>query len=247
MPRVLSVATVSCSPDTPLTLAISLPVLFPSPAQLRFYRPRTGDRLTRDELLARLAGLRQAPIDRTPTASWPATQIQICPEHCGSSAAANRAAARVVMAPAATVRRLRGNALCRISQAASAETSASSAELILVTSGSSGATPGRGSSSPRRPPRLASSRIRVDGDRFRQWLLSRGSRRAGRPAPRRRGPGCAPLPRSRARRRSPRSPDGIERPGDHESCGQMSTRYAARCPRIMRPSDHHDRLAGPYL
>ena len=35
--------------------------------------------------------------------------------------------------------RLRGNALCRISQTASAETPASSADLIRVTSGSSGA------------------------------------------------------------------------------------------------------------
>ena len=227
MPRVLSVATVSCSPDTPLTLAISLPVLFPSPAQLRFYRPRTGDRLTRDELLARLAGLRQAPIDRTPTASWPATQIQICPEHCGSSAAANRAAARVVMAPAATVRRLRGNALCRISQAASAETSASSAELILVTSGSSGATPGRGSSSPRRPPRLASSRIRVDGDRFRQWLLSRGSRRAGGQRP---GGADQVVPHCRDR-----EPGGVRREALMVSSGQVTMNLAARCPQDMRP------------
>ena len=37
------------------------------------------------------------------------------------------------------------------------------------------------------------------------------------------------------------------RPGDHETCGQMSTFYAARCPRVARPSDHPDRLAGPYL
>ena len=37
------------------------------------------------------------------------------------------------------------------------------------------------------------------------------------------------------------------RPGDHELCGQMSTRYAARSPRFMRPFDHHHRLAGPYL
>src|ERR1700734_6926 len=35
MPQVLSVATVSCSPDTPLTLAIWLLVLFPGPAQGR--------------------------------------------------------------------------------------------------------------------------------------------------------------------------------------------------------------------
>ena len=40
---------------------------------------------------------------------------------------------------------------------------------------------------------------------------------------------------------------GIGRPGDHEPYGQVSMRYAARRPRVVRPSDHHDRPVGPYL